>query len=1220
MNTKLSSHRYFKLLFLLLANTALFGQSPGGVAAPGSMVSGVNYSLYSGGDAVLSDGIQTTFMHTGYINDFFRHDSYVKDEIGSNFSMRLTSTLTLVNAGTYQFQFLNTDDNAYLLLDGNAIITTPGLGTFTSAVQNLSAGNHSLEVRYSDVGGVTNLELKWRGTVGGLDVGTTFVNIANNKLFTTPLMSAWYKANSGIGGAEGSSPGTWSDNSSNANNLTLISGNNPLYYATTAAQLINFNPSVDFTNDEYAGPNNSNGIAMGNQSKSVFAVITKPFYNAGTGFISTIGRDQVSNTSFGLYTTGANARVAGFNTWQQATGYFTANQNNVPNVLGGVYSNTNILGSNNAFLYGNGLMVSNGTQNWATTLNDNEDVNVGKENWTGSTGHTGKLMEVIHYPWNLSATERVRVESYLALKYGITLGNTSNAVSYVNSQGAIIWTGNGTYQNNVAGIGRDDNSALQQKQSSSMNTYSTQVLIGNGNSLFGTNASNTNVFSSDLSFLMWGDNSGSTNFSTAFTVNPLYDLRMARVWKVQETGTLGNVIVGWPYPATNLALVTNPSDPTFTSGNTYYPLSGVPVTINGVNFYTVAVDLANNSFFTFAASVGAPGGVSANLSFWSKSDINMDSGAWPDNSGNLNPVEIAGSLSVSPANANHNFQPYYKGFSSANYFLESNCSFAGNAIYTPTSLSAFSAITPSSATSAGRITGTDNDPLFSGEPYLSLNASGKPRYYKYWGNTNSLNHANSVVANQSSLAHFTANQSTKLLQVGLNNLISSTSFLGDNFGNWGPYMTIGYGSYNLSGAFPGDVMEIIWYTNALSNAEQLRVNSYLAIKYGITLNQTSPTNYVASNGTTKVWNATTNSGYNNNIIGLAQDARTALFQKQARSAAGNDVLSMFLGSTKYSANAANTSTFSGGISSYFMAGTDAQAVLNTVYPHPDVPVGTNSRLKRVWKSQITNFTNTNLSFEFDLTGYATGPMYASDLRLLVDGDGVFATGATMYGATTSPSVSVTLVGQVVTISGIDAAWFASNPYFTLGSILGSTQLPVELTDFEATCNEVKQRIDLRWKTASELNNDYFTVEQSKDVIDWTEVGSLKGAGVSNSQHSYELSDYINETGVFYYRLRQTDYNGIEKYFHEIKSIEKCYTNSFITYPNPANTFINLEGEGIAKIEVLNNVGVVVARENVGTKAVNHAVNLSTLVSGIYYLKVYFIDGHTQFEKVIKKED
>ncbi len=88
-------------------------------------------------------------------------------------------------------------------------------------------------------------------------------------------------------------------------------------------------------------------------------------------------------------------------------------------------------------------------------------------------------------------------------------------------------------------------------------------------------------------------------------------------------------------------------------------------------------------------------------------------------------------------------------------------------------------------------------------------------------------------------------------------------------------------------------------------------------------------------------------------------------------------------------------------------------------------------------------------------------------------------------------------------------------------------LPIELTDFSAA--NYAGEIALQWVTASELNNDYFTLERSVDGVNFEAIHYEPGAGNSNEALSYSYSDYVAENGIYYYRLKQTDYDGTATY-------------------------------------------------------------------------------------------
>ncbi|MCW3102386.1 MAG: C-terminal target protein [Bacteroidetes bacterium] len=101
--------------------------------------------------------------------------------------------------------------------------------------------------------------------------------------------------------------------------------------------------------------------------------------------------------------------------------------------------------------------------------------------------------------------------------------------------------------------------------------------------------------------------------------------------------------------------------------------------------------------------------------------------------------------------------------------------------------------------------------------------------------------------------------------------------------------------------------------------------------------------------------------------------------------------------------------------------------------------------------------------------------------------------------------------------------------FTLASTIGGgvNPLPVELLDFSAAYNG--SDVDLQWSTASELNNDHFTVERSANGSTFYELNEIPGAGNSTQTLSYATVDKEPLSGTSYYRLKQVDFNGNSTY-------------------------------------------------------------------------------------------
>lgn len=101
--------------------------------------------------------------------------------------------------------------------------------------------------------------------------------------------------------------------------------------------------------------------------------------------------------------------------------------------------------------------------------------------------------------------------------------------------------------------------------------------------------------------------------------------------------------------------------------------------------------------------------------------------------------------------------------------------------------------------------------------------------------------------------------------------------------------------------------------------------------------------------------------------------------------------------------------------------------------------------------------------------------------------------------------------------------FNLNWHLTNGASLNCLLLPVELVSF--SCEPMGPRAFLSWKTASELNNDYFIVERSADMEHFEEIARVQGKGFSLTPTEYFLMDPAPYAGYTYYRLTQVDQNG-----------------------------------------------------------------------------------------------
>jgi hypothetical protein len=242
-------------------------------------------------------------------------------------------------------------------------------------------------------------------------------------------------------------------------------------------------------------------------------------------------------------------------------------------------------------------------------------VEIGGRTWdVNGRFFVGDIAEVIYYNANTAtATQVSQIESYLAFKYGLSLGNTSNLRNYIASDGTTnFWTGNSIYQNNIFGIGTDNGSALVITQSNSMNTGTGN---GSGQSAKGNILLSVSSALSDKQFLMVGDDAGSLNEQTT-NLPSIYagSSRVGRTWKVKNTGSVsgsvnlsfdmtGITFGGGNDPAKYRLMVNTNGSSDFTTGT---PAYYVPSSISGNKINFTGVTLSDNSVFSFITNSSVP--------------------------------------------------------------------------------------------------------------------------------------------------------------------------------------------------------------------------------------------------------------------------------------------------------------------------------------------------------------------------------------------------------------------------------------------------------------------------------------------------------------------------------------------------------------------------------------------------------------------------------------
>jgi len=178
---------------------------------------------------------------------------------------------------------------------------------------------------------------------------------------------------------------------------------------------------------------------------------------------------------------------------------------------------------------------------------------------------------------------------------------------------------------------------------------------------------------------------------------------------------------------------------------------------------------------------------------------------------------------------------------------------------------------------------------------------------------------------------------------------------------------------------------------------------------------------------------------------------------------------------------------------------------------------------------------------------------------------------------------------------------------SIGGTGTEVPLPINLLWFKAKCNQSK--VKLNWTTASETNNDYFTIERSSDAINFEAITTIKGAGNSNQNIKYEFTDQLLNwhyplSEIIYYRLKQTDYDGQFEYF-KIVAVRVCQNynkNKLAIYPNPSTGTFFIEGvEQDSRITIMNALGQIVLQYKITEEKTT--IDLNNQQNGIYYIRL-----------------
>ncbi|WP_055436611.1 LamG-like jellyroll fold domain-containing protein [Lacinutrix algicola] len=547
----------------------------------------------------------------------------------------ITRTYTINNLGTLNLNIgtltiSGTNALNFVVTSPPSLIVTPGSSTtfdvtFTPTTVGFKTANISI-INNDTNENPFNFDVQGSGTLP----------LTNGPGGITTNLRLWLKGTEGLAYTDGQGVALWSDQGNGADATVNTSGQEPTY-RDNISKNINFNPVVEFDNsfstylvdDDYSFDNTSTQFLEGSSglyTQDIFIVIIPddtPINNS-FGVMDVFCGDSdpttdVSDTTgigFGDFT----SRITGESISFALDTYDSSDPGDGYAVHDGPsasYSNVGIINARNnsavtqqeLFYNANDIETTQNDVAEFTNVNDSRFWLGRSEGWEAALN--ARVAEVVTFSSRLSdvdlTDERNRVQSYLAIKYGITLGVNGTSQDYVDSDGNIIWdqSENIGYNFDIAGIGRDDNSNIHQKQSSSVNnatdvTGPTEGILSIGlTHIYNTNNLNkaNNIDTLDnKDFLVWGNNNASLDAApTVISVDissgipslstPVSFLSMQRIWKVVENGgDIGKVQISIPQNA-----IRNISPP----GSYYMFVSDVPVFDSNAAYKVMKIDGSN---------------------------------------------------------------------------------------------------------------------------------------------------------------------------------------------------------------------------------------------------------------------------------------------------------------------------------------------------------------------------------------------------------------------------------------------------------------------------------------------------------------------------------------------------------------------------------------------------------------------------------------------------
>ena len=319
---------------------------------------------------------------------------------------------------------------------------------------------------------------------------------------------AWYQADKNVT-ADINIVQSWEDSSGNRNSATAVN------FARYATETFSLNPAINFVDNSYFT------IAPGFEtwgSDLVMYIVLKP--NNLTGSANIIELNETSDVNNNIFLGRNGDRIL----YSNFSGSVSSLRDDVLDLFVVKHTDTQVAISRN------GLPLTQGNNiNSLTNVLRSANYLGGS---TDNTRFTGAIAEILLFNAQHSDSVSSRIQSYLGLKYGVTLGTQIVPVGYISGNDNIIWEADKPYQTGIAGIGFDLNTSLGQFAGTNSNEDDIVVSLTNNFDLLNTSRTNT-ILQND--YLIWGNNGARSDTTSSQGAPSFLASIINRVWKFNSS-------------------------------------------------------------------------------------------------------------------------------------------------------------------------------------------------------------------------------------------------------------------------------------------------------------------------------------------------------------------------------------------------------------------------------------------------------------------------------------------------------------------------------------------------------------------------------------------------------------------------------------------------------------------------------------------------------------